>query len=104
MLTIHWTFKYLPISLNVEDICKANSLVGTKTKLWIEFNISLSFGLVLINCKIGITNEPVFPVPFLALAIISFDFKATGITSSWTGEGLSYPFSKIPFKSSIFNL
>ena len=88
----------------MKEVCKANSLVGTKIKLWIEFNIFLSFGLVLINCKIGITKEAVFPVPFLALAIISFEFKATGITSSWTGEGLSYPFSKMPFNNRVFNL
>jgi len=30
----------------------------------------------------GITNEPVFPVPFLALAITSFPVSAIGITSS----------------------
>jgi len=48
---------------------------------------------VLINCNIGITKEPVLPVPFFALAIIFFLRRASGITSSWTGEGVSYPFS-----------
>ena len=52
----------------------------------------------------GITKEPVFPVPFLARAIMFFFWSASGITSSWTGEGDSYPFSKIPLRSNIFSL
>ena len=48
---------------------------------------------MLINCNIGITKEPVLPVPFLARAIIFLPKRASGITSSWTGEGVSYPFS-----------
>jgi len=76
---MHWTFKYLPISFTVEDICKANSLVGTKIKAWIEFG---NFKSVLISCNIGITKEPVLPVPFLALAIIFLLCNASGITSS----------------------
>lgn len=83
----------------VEDTCKANSLVGTKIRLW----TSLDF--VLIFFRIGITNEAVFPVPFFARAIIlfgsSFSFPiAIGITSSCTGDGFSKPFSYIPFNKS----
>ncbi len=41
----------------------------------------------------GIEYDAVFPVPFLALAIIFYPFKAIGILSSWIGDGFSYPFS-----------
>lgn len=44
---------------------------------------------MLINCNMGITKEPVLPVPFFALAIMFFFNKASGITSSWTGDGAS---------------
>ena len=44
---------------------------------------------MLINCNMGITKEPVLPVPFFALAIMFFLNKASGITSSWTGDGAS---------------
>ena len=79
VLTIHCTFKYFPISFTVDDICKANSLVGTNIKALIEFVFFLS---VFINCNIGITKEPVLPVPFLARAIIFLPKRASGITSS----------------------
>ncbi len=41
----------------------------------------------------GIEYDAVFPVPFLALAIIFYPFKAIGILSSCIGDGFSYPFS-----------
>ena len=44
---------------------------------------------MLISCNIGITKEPVLPVPFLALAMIFFFNNASGITSSCTGDGVS---------------
>jgi len=81
----------------VEETCKANSLVGTRITACTYFLEKSVFS------RIGITNEAVFPVPFFALAITSFPVKAIGITSSCTGLGFSYPFSYIPFKSSIFN-
>jgi hypothetical protein len=44
----------------------------------------------------------VLPVPFLALAIIDFPAKARGMHSSYTGDGLSNPFSTIPIISSSY--
>lgn len=73
---MHWTFKYFPISLIVEETCKANSLVGTNITACTYFLAKSTFS------KIGITKEAVFPVPFFALAIISLPVSAIGITSS----------------------
>jgi hypothetical protein len=64
-------------------------------RAWIEF-------LGVIFSKTGITNEAVFPVPFLALARISLPANAMGIDSSWIGEGRSKPASKIPMSRSLF--
>ena len=36
-------------------------------------------------------NAAVLPVPFFALASISCPVRATGIVSSWMGEGFSNP-------------
>jgi len=41
----------------------------------------------------GIEYDAVLPVPFLALAIMFWPFIATGILSSWIGDGFSKPFS-----------
>ena len=38
---------------------------------------------------IGIEYEAVLPVPFLALAIMFLPLRATGILSSWIGDGFS---------------
>jgi len=43
--------------------------------------------LISISFIIGIRKAAVFPVPFLALAIIDFFNWIFGITSSWIGEG-----------------
>lgn len=51
--------------------------------------------------KIGIKYAPVFPVPFLALAIKHFPAKATGIVSSYIGDGFSNPFSINPIINSF---
>ena len=81
--------KCLDKSLMTDDTYKANSLVGTRIKAYIYF-------LVVSNLSImGIEYAAVLPVPFLALAIMFFPAKAKGITSSYTGDGLSNPFSTI---------
>ena len=86
MITPHFLRAKNNNSLATSYICKANSLVGTNIKALIEFVFFLS---VFINCNIGITKEPVLPVPFFALAIMFFLNKASGITSSCTGDGAS---------------
>lgn len=78
-----------------EETCRANSLVGTRTKDYI-------YGSGSNISKIGITYAPVLPVPFLALAIIFVPARAKGIVSSYTGEGLSYPFAANPCINSFF--
>lgn len=45
-------------------------------------------------------NAAVFPVPFFARAKISRPVRATGIVSSWIGEGFSKPASNMPIMSS----
>ena len=58
--------------------------------------------LASIMFNTGMRNAPVFPVPFLALASTFLPARAMGIVSSWIGEGISNPFSKIPLSRSIF--
>lgn len=48
------------------------------------------------------TKAAVLPVPFLARARISRPVRATGMASSWMGEGFSKPASKIPMSKSRF--
>lgn len=50
----------------------------------------------LILWRQGITKAAVFPVPFFARANMSRPCSATGMLSSWIGEGLSKPASKMP--------
>ena len=45
-------------------------------------------------------NAAVLPVPFFALASISRPVKATGMVSSWMGEGFSNPAAWIPLRRS----
>ena len=47
------------------------------------------------------TNAAVLPVPFFARARMSRFSSAIGIASSWMGEGLSNPASKMPMRSSL---
>lgn len=66
VITSDLTFKYFPILIIIEEVCIANYLVGTKINACTASNFQLIFS------KSGITYEPVFPVPFLALAKIFF--------------------------------
>lgn len=49
------------------------------------------FDLGLISFKMGIRYAAVFPVPFLALAMIDLRFLIKGIDYSWIGVGLLKP-------------
>lgn len=80
--TIHSTFKYFPISITKFDTYNANSLVGTKIKLY-------NFPSTSSISSIGMIYAPVLPVPFLALAIIFDPANAKGIVSSYIGDGFS---------------
>lgn len=46
------------------------------------------------------TKAAVLPVPFFARASTSRPVSATGIASSWIGDGFSNPASKIPISRS----
>lgn len=63
----------------------------------------MKFLVESVYSNIGITNEAVFPVPFLALAIILAPEIAKGMVSSYTGDGLSQPFSIIALNKLLFN-
>ena len=83
--------KNLPNVLQTCDVCKASSRVGTRIRACVfEFFAS-------IFSRVGMRNAAVFPVPFFALASMSRPVRATGIVSSWMGEGLSNPAPWIPF-------
>lgn len=60
--------------------------------------------LGLTFCRAGITKAAVFPVPFFARASISLPVSATGIASSWMGDGFSNPASKMPINNDRFKL
>ena len=47
------------------------------------------------------TNAAVLPVPFFARARMSLPVRATGMVSSWMGEGFSNPASNIPIINSL---
>ena len=83
-----------PKVLQTWDVCRASSLVGTRIKAWV-FCFSGS-----IFSSVGIMNAAVLPVPFFALANISRPVKATGMVSSWMGEGFSNPAACIPLSRS----
>ena len=68
--------------------------MGTKIKAWVFVLLGL------MRSRVGITKAAVFPVPFLARAKISLPVRATGIVSSWIGDGFSNPASKMPIMSS----
>ena len=86
--------KYLPNVLQTCDVCKASSRVGTRINACV-------FGFFeSIFSSVGMRNAAVFPVPFFARASMSRPVKATGIVSSWMGEGLSKPAPCIPFMRS----
>ena len=62
VVTMHWTFMCLPISLTTADVCMANSRVGTTMTLWMQFLLASTFS------SVGMTKAAVFPVPFFARA------------------------------------
>lgn len=86
--------RYLPKVLQTWDVCKANSLVGTRINTWVFVLLGLT------RSSAGMTNAAVFPVPFFALARMSRPVSATGIVSSCIGDGLSKPASNMPLNSS----
>lgn len=83
-----------PSVLQTWDVWSANSRVGTRRRAWVFVLLGL------IRSKVGITKAAVLPVPFFARARISLPVRATGIVSSWMGDGFSKPASKIPIISS----
>jgi len=94
VLTMTCTFMCLPSSLHTCDVCSASSLVGTSTRTWMHVRV------VSVFSNEGMRKEAVFPVPFLARAKMSRPARATGMASSWIGDGFSKPFSKMPMSSS----
>lgn len=95
VVTITLTPRCFPNVLHTWDVCKANSRVGTKIRAWI---LEL---FVLIRSRAGMTKAAVLPVPFFARARISRPVSATGIASSWIGEGFSNPASNMPINKSL---
>mmetsp|Transcript_12425 Transcript_12425/g.27924 ORF Transcript_12425/g.27924 Transcript_12425/m.27924 type:complete len:207 (-) Transcript_12425:84-704(-) len=94
VVTITSIPRCFPSSLHTCAVCSASSRVGTSSSAW----IASSFGSM--RSSVGIVNAPVLPVPFFARARMSRPTSATGMLSSWIGEGASHPFSKIPNSSS----
>jgi len=73
---IHSIPKYILNSFIKLLTCNANSLVGINIIAYILFFLLSNFS------NIGITYAPVFPVPFLALAMILLPANANGMHSS----------------------
>lgn len=96
VVTIQLMPKCFPKVRTTWEVCKANSLVGTRIKACVLKTLGFT------NCNEGMTKEAVLPVPFLALAKMSLPARAIGIDSSWIGEGFSKPASKIPINNSLF--
>lgn len=98
VVTITLIPKCLPRVLQTCDVCIANSRVGTRMRACTLLFFGFTFW------RAGITKAAVFPVPFLARARISLPVRATGIASSWIGDGFSNPASKIPINRFRFSL
>ncbi|KAH3662543.1 hypothetical protein OGAPHI_005795 [Ogataea philodendri] len=95
VVTMTWIPKWAPRVFTTCDVWRASSLVGTRIRACILLTFGFNFS------RVGITNAAVLPVPFFALARMSLPMRATGIASSWMGDGFSKPASKIPIKSSL---
>ena len=92
VVTMTLTPRCFPSVLQTCEVCMASSLVGTSIKHWILDTFGLIFS------RAGMTKAAVFPVPFFARARISRPVRATGIASSWIGDGRSKPASNIPMR------
>ena len=85
-----------PKVLHTCDVCKASSRVGTKMRAWVFWVLGSTLS------SVGMIKAAVLPVPFFARASISRPVRATGIVSSWMGEGFSKPAAWIPLRRSRF--
>lgn len=94
VVTITLIPRCFPRVLHTCEVWSASSRVGTRMRAWI-------LGLLgLIRSSVGMTKAAVFPVPFFARARMSLPVSATGIVSSWIGDGFSKPASNIPIINS----